>query len=56
MKKFISLLLCLALLLTAAGCGVTTPEAQGGIQEGDIIRIVHHDLAVADIQLLHQAE
>lgn len=37
MKKFISLLLCLTLLLTAAGCGVTTPEAQGGIQEGDII-------------------
>lgn len=26
------------------------------VQAGDIIRIVHHDLAIADIQLLHQAE
>ena len=37
MKKILALLLTLAILLMAAGCGAATPDAQGGTQEGDII-------------------
>lgn len=37
MKKILALLLAVSMFLLTAGCGVGTPDAQGGIQEGDII-------------------